>query len=159
MKRDGKGIPIINIKEHKTKMLAVVDEDTGLIEYFRPLREKKIAGSWVAMFQQGLAWIAKQNLTGEQWNVFAFLLSIVDFQNYIRISQKDIAEALGMKHQNVSRSIKKLEELDIIVEGPRAGLHKTYMLNPNIGLKGKQKGQKVVDFSAEKAKRQKEPTE
>ena len=70
----------------------------------------------------------------------------VDFDNYLTISQQNIANELDMKQSNVSRAIKGLCEHDIIIEGPRAGLNKTYRLNPYIAHKGKNRDKTIIDF-------------
>ena len=44
--------------------------------------------------------------------------------------------------------MKKLKELDIIVEGPPAGKFKTYRLNPYIAHKGANAKKTVKDFNA-----------
>lgn len=151
-------IPVIFIKEHETKLLTVIDPETNIPRYYGPIdsRSKRIGGQWVAMYQETLTWLATQRLTGEQYSVLFALLGILDYKNYIRISQKDIAEQTGIQRPNVARAIKKLAGLDIIAEGPRAGMYKTYILNPNVGIKGSQKKQKIVDYNIAKAKRARE---
>lgn len=108
------------------------------------------------MSREFMAHIAKLGLTGEQHDVFLALLSQLDFENYIRINQEDIAKELGISRPQVSRSIKKLLEEDIICEGHRAGLCKTYILNPNVGIKGKQKKNKMIDYAEKKAQYEQE---
>lgn len=147
-------IPQITVKERLDKYICAVDEG-GNVAYYAKLpntaKNKKIGGNWMATFQESLKWMAQQDLTGEQWKVFAAMCSRMDFDNYIRISQTDLAKELQTNQGNISRSIKKLMSLDIIAEGPRAGLNKTYMLNPNIGIKGKHRKQKIIDYKEAKA--------
>ena len=47
-----------------------------------------------------------------------------------------IAEALNMKHVHVSRAMKVLKDMEIIVEEEREGINKTYKFNPNVAHKG-----------------------
>jgi len=101
---------------------------------------------WMKIYQESAAWLAKQRLTGEQATIFFYLSSHLDWENYVSVNQKEVAKELGMKQQNVARALKKLMELTIIEEGPRAGLHKTYMLNPYMGLKGENGKEKVLQF-------------
>ena len=105
------------------------------------------------MFQESFLWLAKQDVTGEDLKVFMAMTSKMDFKNFIRFSQTQLAEEIRIPRPNVSRSIKHLIELDILREGPRAGLNKTYMLNPNMGIKGKQRKQKIIDYEEAKATR------
>ena len=105
------------------------------------------------IYQESAAWLAKQRLTGEQATIFFYLSSHLDWENYVSVNQKEVAEELGMKQQNVARALKKLMELSVIEEGPRAGLHKTYMLNPYMGLKGENGKEKVLLFNDWRIKR------
>ena len=112
------------------------------------------------MFQSGITDMAKMGLTGEQWSVWAYLMGTLDFDNYWRVSQKDVAEALGMKKQNVSRAIHVLLDKDIIIEGPMAGRFKTYRLNPRIAHRGSRNYQNsVIEYDAlKKAQQMESPT-
>jgi len=51
-----------------------------------------------------------------------------------------------MKRPNVTKAIKALTKLNIIIEGPRAGLNKTYRLNPYVAHKGKDRKRCIMDF-------------
>ena len=124
----------------------VTDEETGKIKGCFPLKPKNLGKGWVALYQQAISKIADMNLTTEQYRVFLKLLSKVDFENYLTISQKELSEELNMKQPNVSKAIKKLCELKIIIEGPRAGLNKTYRLNPYVAHKGSNRDNTIIDF-------------
>ena len=100
------------------------------------MKINNLGKGWIALPQDVASVIADWNLPNEQYRVFFKLLSKLDFENYWRISQKQIGEALSMKQPSVARAIKGLCELEIIVEGPRAGLNKTYRLNPYVAHKG-----------------------
>ena len=120
-------------------------------------------GYWLATFQDGLIWLSNQGLTAQQWNVLARLMGRLNFDNYITVNQTALAKELHTKKPNISTAIKKLVELNIITEGPRAGLNKTYVLNPSLGLKGKQRQQKIIDYeelrAKHKAKKQQDKSE
>ena len=108
---------------------------------------------WMALFQESLKWISELDLSKNDLKVFLAMCSVMDFENYIRINQSELAKKIHTDQGNISRSIKKLLELNIITEGPRAGLNKTYMLNPNIGIKGKHRQQKIIDYAEKKRAR------
>ena len=91
---------------------------------------------WIALYQEPSLWLAKQRLTGVQYSVLFYLFNKLDFDNYLYISQKNISEELSLKQPQVSRAIKDLKKLEIIVEGSRADLNKTYRLNPYVAHKG-----------------------
>ena len=91
--------------------------------------------------------VADWNLPNQQYRVFLKLLSKVDFENYLTINQGDIANELDMKQPNVSRAIKALCARNLNIEGPRAGLNKTYPFNPYIAHKGSNAKQTIADFN------------
>ena len=48
------------------------------------------------MYQAMMLKLAQLNLPNEQYRVFLALISKVDFDNYLRISQTEMAKELGM---------------------------------------------------------------
>jgi len=79
----------------------------------------------------------------EPTRVFWYLVKRLDFENYIRVPQVEIAEALEMKKSSVSRAINLLESKGVLLRGPRVGQSYSWRLNPNCGFKGNPRG-KVV---------------
>ena len=152
-------VPIIDIHEHLNYYFDAYDDDGNLV-YGKKLYQKKriYGGGWMAFYQESLTYISQLGLTGEQLSVFLALVGKLDFENYIRISQDELAEKLKIQRTQVSRAIKKLLEEDIICQGPRAGLCKTYILNPNVGIKGRQKKNKLLDYAEKKAQYEHEKT-
>ena len=67
------------------------------------------------------------------------LLGKLDFENWIHVSQAEIAEILTMKRQQVSRAIILLEKKGILLRSPKIGRSYGYRLNPYYGWKGKSK--------------------
>jgi DNA-binding MarR family transcriptional regulator len=65
------------------------------------------------------------------------LLGKLDFENWIHVSQAEIAEILDMKRQQVSRAIILLEKKGILLRSPKFGRSYFYRLNPYYGWKGK----------------------
>lgn len=125
------------------KHIEQIDQQTGEVlqgcMVWIPNRPK-LTERWFMAFQDTFIEIAKdQDLTLEPKNVLFYLFGKLDFENYIQQTQAEIAEALGMQKQNVSRAIKLLTLKQIILEGPKVGKSKCYRLNPNYGWKGKVK--------------------
>lgn len=102
--------------------------------------------------QEGFTYLAKLNLTQEQTRVLHFLFSKLDFENWLRISQVEIAKELEMKRPNVSKAIKQLYEVGIIHKGPKVGTSWTYRLDPYFGWKGKASKKKAAEDAIRKAK-------
>ena len=92
------------------------------------------------MAQNGAEILSQSNLSGNDFKVLMKLLSVLDYENLIQVSQADIARELDMHRQHVQRSIKRLLELGIVLEGVRIGISRSYRLNPNFGWKGSAKG-------------------
>lgn len=80
--------------------------------------------------------ILANKLNYEQFRVLMMLMADLDYENYIQITQQDIADSLDMQKSNVSRAVKGLLELQIVLEGPKVGRSKTYRLNEQFGWKG-----------------------
>jgi hypothetical protein len=103
----------------------------------------KLSGGWFMVFQEAFEALAKDpDLTGETWRILSYLFSKLDFENDIHLAQKDIAEALNMRKQNVSRAMKLLCDKQIVLKGPKVGRASTYHLNAYYGWKGKVKNLK-----------------
>jgi DNA-binding transcriptional ArsR family regulator len=116
------------------------NEETGEIEQYilTPAKKKKVPkGDWVLMFQEGLEQVATLNLKGETLRVYMILLSKLDYENWLRIRQKDIADKLNMKPPHVSRAIKELTDNGILVKGPKVSNSNTYRLDPTFAFRGK----------------------
>ena len=95
---------------------------------------------WFMGFQEAFLELAKdKDMTGEVTRVLLYLFANLGFENYIVLPQRQIAEALKMRKENVSRAIKTLTAKGIIIEGPKLGRTKAYRLNNKYGWKGKAK--------------------
>ena len=136
----------ILILPKEKRYIMITDEESGQIKGCFPLKPKNLGKGWIALYQNPSIWLAQQNLTGEQLKVMLVLFGKLDFDNYLRISRQEIADLLNMQPVNVSRAMKKLKELQIIVEGPPAGKFKTYRLNPYIAHKGTERNNTILDF-------------
>lgn len=79
----------------------------------------------------------------EPTRVFYYLCARLDYENFIRVPQTEICEALEMKKSHVSRAVNLLESKGIIIKGPKVGQSYAYRLNPNFGYKGDPRG-KVI---------------
>ena len=136
----------ISVFPSEKRYIMVMDEETGKIKGCFPLKKRGLGKGWIAMYQDMLMNIAQWNLPNEQYRVFLALLSKVDFENFLTVSQKELSGELNIKQPHIARAIKKLCERNVILEGPRAGLNKTYRLNPYIAHKGKDRSATIDDF-------------
>ena len=127
------------------KRLQQIDSETGeiidgFVAYVVPKRKNGFGQGWLAMAQNGAEILAQSNLSGNDFKVLMKLLSVLDYENLIQVSQADIARELDMHRQHVQRSIKRLLDLGIVLEGVKIGISRSYRLNPNFGWKGSAKG-------------------
>jgi hypothetical protein len=104
------------------------------------LKRNPYAGGWVMNSQEALEILAMdRDLKGETYRVLLFLLSKLDFENWIQLPQTEIAEKLEMHKQDVNKAIKLLEHKSILLRGPKVGRSYAFRLNPYFGWKGKVK--------------------
>lgn len=80
--------------------------------------------------------VLQGKLQGKDVITLLALLEVLEWENWIRISQRALADRLKMAPPNVSRSMKALINNGIILVGPNIGTSKTYRLNPRFGWKG-----------------------
>lgn len=97
-------------------------------------------GGWVAMSQMALEAVVRANMGDQVNRTFLMIISVLDFENFISISQAEIADKLGMHRSHVSASFKRLVTEGVLIAGPRVGRSGTYRLNPSYGWKGSARG-------------------
>lgn len=118
-----------------------VNSGDGKVSYFR-MPKKKVFGNdgFGIIFQESMMQLAISKITGEQCKVLFYLVSKLEFDNKLFVSQTDMSEKLNMNKGNISRALKALERLDVIKAYPktkkfeRSG--RAYMFNPLIIHKG-----------------------
>jgi hypothetical protein len=105
-----------------------------------PKRKNGFRSGWVAMAQDPLIELAKANIGNEAWRVFAHIIGILDYENWINVNQTQSAVSMGMKQPAYARGLKKLLGIGVVLPGPRVGRNATFRLNPSFGWKGSAKG-------------------
>jgi predicted transcriptional regulator len=102
-----------------------------------PIRQK-LKDDFAMLTGQGLIKLATDpELKHDDLKVLMTYLGSVKFKNLIQISQRDVAEILGMHKQHVSRATIKLLSKNILLEESKTGRSKIYRLNTFYGWKGK----------------------
>ena len=138
-------INIDNIGNSMNRHMQQIDHQTGevvegFVAYVVPKRKNGFQKGWMAMAQEAMMMLAQSNLTGNDMKVMWAMLARLDYENLIQVNQAEVSEQVGMNRHNVNRSIKKLIELGVILEGVKIGISRSYRLNPNFGWKGSAKG-------------------
>lgn len=121
-----------------------VDRETGevmggFVAYVAPKRVNGFGQEWIAMSQRAMMLLAKSDLSAGDIKVFFSMVSILDFENLLVVNQADMGRELGIHRHHVNRSIKRLIDMEVLLEGPRIGVSRSYRLNPQFGWKGSAK--------------------
>ena len=108
-------------------------------------RRNGFADRWLAVAQEALMDLATDDrLQGQDLRVLLILLGKLDFENWLQVCQADLADLLGMTRGNMSRSMKRLVDIGVLLPGPKVGQSRTYRLNPSYGWKGSAKKHREV---------------
>jgi Firmicute plasmid replication protein (RepL) len=97
---------------------------------------------YVQLFQEAIRRIvAGDNMTLITYRVFCFMLGTMQFQNFLGINIKTMAEDLNVSEPSIKRAMKQLKELNIIIsiKDTMDRRLNCYMLNPKAAWKGKAK--------------------
>jgi hypothetical protein len=122
------------VRPQAYRRLVSIDEQVDM--------EKADGNSKLRALHRALA--VDTELDGVDLRVFLYLFSRLDFENYMRVSQLEIAEVLERRKEHISRSMKKLTEKRIILEGGKVNRSSTWRLNPDYGLSaGKLAGRRI----------------
>lgn len=86
--------------------------------------------------------VAFDKLADERWpagdyQVFVKLLGRLDWENFIHINVKELAEEMGRSRQKTSAAISRLEKAGVLHRGPRVGRSYTWRMNPDMAWRGK----------------------
>ena len=95
---------------------------------------------------QTAAYLASTCLTASANQIFLFMLSQSEFENYVGIDQKTISEHTGIKIRTVNAAIKELNENGVILKTPHPSdkRRNDYFLNPMSAWKGKTLNRKIA---------------
>jgi len=122
--------------------LRSIDETTGEVlegvaVWVAPRAPTPYRG-WYMQSQDAILALAQdKELAGRPTRVLLYLLSRLDYENFLYVPQVDVCEALGLKAPHVSSAIKLLTEKGILIRGPRIGRSFGWRLNPHFGWRGK----------------------
>lgn len=112
---------------------------------------------YTQVFQEALKRIvAGEGMTLITYRVFCYLLGTMQFENFIGINIKTIAEDLNVSEPSIKRAMKQLKDLNIVIsiKDTMDRRLNCYMLNPKAAWKGKAKNYIAV---VKKMKNLKEP--
>lgn len=118
----------------------IINPDTGEISrgmiFWGEERPNKLIGGFFVGFQEAFKVLAcDSDITPQAHKVLLYLLSELDFENFIHIKQKDIGEALKISPSNMSKAMAILKRKNILLLAPYRGI-RCYKLNHFYGWKG-----------------------
>lgn len=100
-------------------------------------RPPKIRKEFMLLFQDALYELAKdKNLPRSSYSVLLYLLGLMDFNNCVYISQREIAEALSTTQQQISKAIALLIISGHLKSFILRGSVNVYMISPKLCLRG-----------------------
>lgn len=112
--------------------------------YLQKPKNKRYRERWLLLWQTdsgGLGVSIEEQavsgrLTATDYRVRDYLLCKVGIGNFVHFSQTEAADILGIKQPNISKSLKKLIKMGIVLEGPKTGRFRTYQINPAMVFSG-----------------------
>ena len=112
--------------------------------YFQPPKEHKYSTRWLLLWQEGsdigvsMTEQAKMErpLTQTEYRVRDWLMGTIGIGNYVYVNQAEVARELHVRRASVCDAIKRLIELEILIQGPKSGRSNTYMVNPAFCFSG-----------------------
>lgn len=116
---------------------AVTLEELGTVYVDAPARARNAFadGRFFMVSQQRLRDIARQVRSAQALRLLLDMLCRLEYdaRNRIRITQTEIAQALGMRQQNAALALQRLEEAGVVLRERRG----QYWLNPEVAWCGR----------------------
>lgn len=112
-------------------------------------------GEKIMVFQEMLD-KASEELGFEELRMLTCLIAKCDFENWIHISQKELADKFKTKTSSISRAIKHLSEKGYIQIIKKNGTN-YYRINPELAWKGTfENWKKIIELNPKTGKKRKE---
>lgn len=122
----------------RSRARTLVDTGTGeMVSVLVQVPRRRHTGGFFMAYQEGFRRLAALDLPGRTRRVLDYLLSVLDFENFIHVSQAEVARELGYHRQDVNSAVKQLVEAGVLVRGPKVGQSWTYRVDPDLGWKGR----------------------
>lgn len=123
------------------RKLATVDLETGEVlngmTVFFHKKSNPYPEGFIMLSQFAASYVAREkDFKLETHRVLWAMISHLSWANWTTVSQRELADQLGMKQPNVCKAMKLLETKGIILRGKRIGNVYRWRLNPEFGWKG-----------------------
>ena len=128
------------------------DDDKSPVSVFVTPKNRTYQVDWIPIWQgvkTGVTLMEQaQNekpLTQTEYRVRDMLLGSIGLGNWAIVNQAEIARRIRVNRADVSKAIKRLIELGIVIQGGKVGRNNQYMISPAFCFKGSiGEGQKLV---------------
>ena len=143
------------MKLRQNQKVVSINQDTGeilegVIVYFG-IKYNPYGKGWIMTSQEALEILASdEDLSKDAYKVLIFLMSQLNFENWVQITQREIAEKIKIDKSNVSKAISLLLKKEILIKGQKIGRSYELRLNPYFAWKGKVKSLKQYRKEKEK---------
>lgn len=111
-------------------------------------KRSRLSGGFSLLFDDGNMILSQLDLTKHEYRIILFLLSIMEFKNYVYVTQIFIAESLRIKQPDVSKSLKSLEAYGLIFR-EKTNRGKAIRVSAVIGWRGQANSEFNQRFSAD----------
>lgn len=116
----------------------------------RPAGKQKSVEPFGLWFPEALTRLAAMGLSNNDWRVLAQLLAWTPFEEHTGYSATDLSNKLGIHRNHVSRSVRKLRDLGVLLPG---GGPRRVWVNPEYFWRGSLSGRiKVLHMLQERKK-------
>jgi len=108
-----------NIQEYSEEGIKELGREEGIVfNVYNTIKPKKVyTPEYVALFQDMASKFSRDIiLSGGEYRVLFYLISLVGYQNFIGIDIKSIGENLGMHEKTISKVITKLVKYNIVIK-------------------------------------------
>jgi biotin operon repressor len=127
----------------------VVNDTTGAVDfpvaYVVPKHKKILGEPFMLMFQNALVEVSKNRaLTGTDRRVLFYMIGVMEYENLVRLTQRQIAEELQSSQQEVSKSIQKLYDEGYLMIDEIYGSAYIYKISEDLVWKGKTENREKV---------------
>lgn len=118
------------------------DNQNPIQAYFVPPKAKKYNVKWLLLWQDKTGMSMQEQaqminpLTQTEYRVRDWLIGEIGIGNYVFVNQAEVGRKLRIARSHVSSAIKRLVELQILIQGPKSGRSNTYMVNPSFCFSG-----------------------
>ena len=137
MKASSGPTPIKKRRGVKSRVNLIVDQETQEVRgvYIEGNDKPPHPSDWVRILLAGAGYVASKPELSAEFRVFLTLLTNIQFGNFSRVSQTEMAEALEVSPAAVGRAVKKFIEVGLIQKDRVSGVT-GYRFNPNIAHRG-----------------------